>query len=104
MYAYSFTFYGGGSIIGDTSKALLKGICADGISDLVNEASVDQWGALSTAEAAGLALRAAEALDAFIERLTEDRVAAALAAGFTRLVDRSLHRNEHLDDLDRPRP
>jgi Amt family ammonium transporter len=34
LYGYSFTFSGSGSIIGDASKALLKGIGPDSISDL----------------------------------------------------------------------
>jgi len=34
VYGYSFTFYGSGSIIGDASKVLLKGIGPDSISDL----------------------------------------------------------------------
>ena len=34
LYGYSFTFYGSGSILGDASKALLKGIGPDSISDL----------------------------------------------------------------------
>lgn len=73
-----------------------------GMSDLINDASRDQWSALSIGEAVALAETAAEELDAYLEALADERVAAARTAGFDRLVDRSLHRDEHLDSLSPP--
>lgn len=71
------------------------------VADLVNEASFAQWSALSVGDAADLALTAAEAIDAYLAGLPDERVEATRAAGFERLVDRSIHRNEHLDAVER---
>jgi hypothetical protein len=45
------------------------------------------------------AVAAAEAVDGYVEGLEEARIAAAEAAGLGRLIDRSRHRNEHLDAI-----
>ncbi len=71
------------------------------VSDLVNEASFAQWSTLSVRDATDLALSAAEAIDAYLADLPDERIQAARAAGFERLVDRSIHRNDHLDAVER---
>lgn len=71
------------------------------VADLVNEASFSQWSTLSVRDATNLAVSAAEAIDAYLETLAPERIAAARAAGFERLVDRTIHRNDHLDAVER---
>ena len=73
---------------------------AEGVTDLVNEAVIGHWSAISLQAAAELAERAAGEVDALIERLPDDRVAIARERGFARLVERALHRDEHLDSLE----
>lgn len=69
--------------------------------DLTNEAALPLWLALSGAQAAVLALAAAEEVDLAIEALPPSAVELALATGRPAMVDRSLHRREHLDTLER---
>jgi hypothetical protein len=73
---------------------------SDVLTDLINGASLAQWLAMPGPLAGREALAAAEAVDQFVEGLEEARVAAADAAGLGRLIDRSLHRIEHLDMID----
>ncbi|MBM4408138.1 MAG: hypothetical protein FJ038_05975 [Chloroflexi bacterium] len=74
---------------------------AANVSDFINAAGFPGWSVLDVETAAGLALDAAAAIDAYLEALPPDRAQAARVAGFGRLVDRSLHRNEHLDSIER---
>ena len=74
---------------------------APNVADVVNAAAFAQWAALDIRTATNLAVEAAEAVDRFLEGLAPERADAARAAGFGRLVDRSLHRNEHLDAVER---
>jgi hypothetical protein len=71
------------------------------VPGLVNEAAFAQWAALDVPTAARLAAGAADAVDAYLEGLPPERAEGARNAGLGRLVDRSLHRNEHLDALER---
>jgi hypothetical protein len=71
--------------------------------DGVNDATKPLCLAIPVRAAAGLALNAAEAVDAELEHLPED-----LKPGIDQLVqegkfrlDRSIHRNEHLDQIER---
>ena len=75
----------------------------EGLSDIVNEAVIGHWSAIPLQAAAELAERAAGEVDALIERLPDDRVAIARERGFARLVERALHRDEHLDALEQNR-
>ena len=72
----------------------------DGLSDMVNEAVIGHWAAIPLQAAAELAERSAGDIDALVERLSDERVAAARERGFARLVERALHRDEHLDSLE----
>ena len=71
------------------------------VADLVNEAAFAQWSTLSVRDATNLAMSAAEAIDAYLDNVPAARIEAARAAGFERLVDRTIHRNDHLDAVER---
>jgi hypothetical protein len=70
------------------------------LTDLINGASLAQWSAMPGPLAGREAVAAAEAVDAYVEGLEQARIAAAEAAGLGRLVDRSLHRAEHIDMIE----
>jgi enamine deaminase RidA (YjgF/YER057c/UK114 family) len=69
--------------------------------DAVNAENLDEWLARPPRGAAEDALAAAEAVDRQIEALAPDLVEAILGAGRLRSVDRSIHRREHLDQIER---
>jgi hypothetical protein len=73
---------------------------SDAVIDVVNEANRPMWYALSGRSAAELALRAAEEIDSQIEALPAAAVNHARELGRRYMLDRSLHRNEHLDELE----
>jgi hypothetical protein len=70
------------------------------IDIFVNDLSAPLWAAIPPREAAGIAIDTADTLDkrleAFPEKLLEE-----LYAYKKRWVVRALHRNEHLDDVDK---
>ena len=68
--------------------------------DLVNEALAPEWARLDLDAVRALTLDAATRLDASIAALPDERVAAAIAAGMRRNVDRSMHRAVHLDPIE----
>ena len=70
-------------------------------ADLLNAACEAEWQALAPHQAARLAVEAAEAIDARIERLRPTAVEAARTAGRAVLLERSDHRREHLDQIER---
>ena len=72
----------------------------DGVVDLANAAGLPLWRAYEPRRAAALALTAAEAVDRRIEALPAAAVAHALATGRRTMVDRSLHRSAHLDEIE----
>lgn len=71
------------------------------VADLINDAMVAEWRLIPGPIARLLAMEAAEAVDAHIAQLDDPTLEASLAAGLVRLVDRSIHRTLHLDDLER---
>ena len=73
----------------------------DEATDLINESARPGWEAVEPARAAELSQAAAADVDDLIRALPDDVVAAVLAEDRSRLVDRSLHRSEHLDAIDR---
>ena len=80
---------------------LLPPVLDDAVQDLVNAAAIHQW-RLLPARIAGLeAIRAAEAVDAFLVRLTPAALSVAIVASRPALIDRSIHRREHLDEIGR---
>jgi hypothetical protein len=73
----------------------------DEVANLVNDAALPGWRALERARAVALAIDAAEAVDAQLAALPDGAVDGAFAAGMPRVLDRSLHRSDHLDAIDR---
>jgi hypothetical protein len=73
----------------------------DVVNDLANAAALPQWLALAPRQVAELALAAAEAVDRRIEVLAPEAIAHAIATGRRVMVDRSLHRDPHLDEIER---
>lgn len=71
------------------------------LPDAVNDAMLEQWLVMPPREAAGKAVAAAEAVDQRIAALAPELREEILAAGYSRLLDRSLHRGEHLDEIER---
>ena len=67
--------------------------------DLINEASLPGWNAIPPRAAVDACLAAAEELDRFIGSLDTDVVVELERDGRERLVDRSLHRADHLETL-----
>ena len=69
------------------------------IQELINTAAVADWLAVPS-RAARQAVEAAEALDRTIAALPPTVVAEIRARGLPRLLDRSIHRREHLDAIE----
>ena len=70
-------------------------------SAAINEAMLAQWTAAPPGEAAREAVAAAEAVDRKIAGLLAELRETILDAGYPRLLDRSLHRQEHLEEIER---
>jgi hypothetical protein len=68
----------------------------DFVADLVNEALVPTWRSLTSTETATLVLDAAADVDVLVAALPDTSIDAAVEAGRERLLDRSLHRRDHL--------
>jgi hypothetical protein len=69
------------------------------IDIVVNDLSLPLWAAIPPGDAARLAVESAEALDARLEKLSPDLLAQV--GGYNqRWVERAMHRNEHLDEVD----
>jgi DinB superfamily len=85
---------------------LLDKWARDGISpsgmdvDVINDALLPQWLLLPPREAVTDALAAGEAINAKIAALSDD-LAAGLKEGQVIRLDRSRHRTDHLDALER---
>jgi DinB family protein len=73
----------------------------DALTEFINAAGLAQWTATPLATAAGLATKAAEAIDRLIEGLPSDVLDQIRGLKRPRLLDRSLHRKEHLDEIER---
>jgi hypothetical protein len=69
--------------------------------DLINDAAFPQWRQIRLEDAINDALRIAAELDRLIQGLDPIVVQELVRAGRERLIDRSLHRNEHFDELER---
>ncbi len=70
------------------------------IADSVNDEMLPTWLAMSPTQVAAEVTAAAEAVDAVAARLSPDLVSAILAVR-ARTIDRSVHRGEHLDEVER---
>ena len=68
----------------------------DALLDLINDADLLHWAAIPPRTAVEECLEAAGKVDALIASLDANIVSQVLAEGRERLVDRSIHRREHL--------
>jgi hypothetical protein len=73
---------------------------APGVDVVVNELALPSWSAIPPREALRLAIEAAETMDATVAAYPPGLVAAVEAFN-ERWVRRSLHRDAHLDEVDR---
>ena len=69
--------------------------------DAINNAMRPLSEAIPARDAIKLALDAADAVDRKVEGLSSELAAAIEAAGLPQTLRRSVHRNEHLDDIER---
>jgi hypothetical protein len=73
----------------------------DAAIELLNEAALPEWSIIPPRAAVTACVAAADALDDLLESLEDEAVTQALTEGRERLVDRSLHRGEHLETIER---
>jgi hypothetical protein len=71
-----------------------------GLMDRLNDASLSQWMSIPPRMAVEECTTAVSALDALIAGVEEDVRSELVAEGRERLVDRSLHRSEHLQTIE----
>jgi hypothetical protein len=78
-----------------------QGNCTPSPADLdsVNESALPQWRLIPPHDAAEEALDAAEEIDGLVARLSSELLMAARDAKIN--YDRSRHRNDHLDQIER---
>jgi len=74
---------------------------SDTLTEFINAAGLAQWTATPMRAAAALATDAAAKIDRVIEGLPKDAFDGIRAMNLPRLLDRSLHRKEHLDEIER---
>jgi hypothetical protein len=72
----------------------------DEAMELVNGAGLPQWLRVPPRDATNDCLEAGAAVNQFIASLPPDVVSEVIASGRPRLVNRSIHRNEHLRTLE----
>jgi hypothetical protein len=70
-------------------------------ADPINDAALPGWLAIPGKAAAAEVLAAARLTDERMARVRDDLVTAVVGAGRLRALDRSVHRNEHLDQIER---
>jgi uncharacterized damage-inducible protein DinB len=74
---------------------------SDALTEFINAAGLSQWTATPIRAAAALATDAAAKIDRLIEGLPKDAFDGVRAMNVPRVLDRSLHRKEHLDEIER---
>lgn len=82
-------------------EGVLPMVLPSGAIDMINAAAQLQWSALPIRSAGPEAMRAAEAVDRRIEELPSEMVDRVRAHGLERMLDRSRHRTQHLDEIER---
>ena len=70
------------------------------LTDFINDGQLAEWRAIPAVLAKELALAAAAACDAHVAGLDDAAVEACGSGPLFRLLDRSVHRNMHLDALE----
>jgi len=73
----------------------------DAVTDLTNAAGMRQWNDTPVRVAGSQAREAAVEIDRVIEALPSDKLETLKALGRSFLIDRSEHRKEHLDQIER---
>jgi hypothetical protein len=81
---------------GETTPAPMD----DDLLDRVNDASLPQWLAIPSRAAVAECLDAAALVDEHVAGLAADVIEALVREGRERLVDRSLHRGDHLATIE----
>jgi DinB family protein len=79
-------------------------LAADAVTDLTNAAGMREWKDTPLSVAGAQASEAAAEIDQLIESLPADKVETLKSFGRTFLFDRSEHRKEHLDQIERALP
>jgi hypothetical protein len=74
---------------------------SDAMTEFINAAGLAQWTATPLRVAAALATDGAAKIDRLIEGLPKDAFDGIRAMNVPRVLDRSLHRKEHLDEIER---
>jgi DinB family protein len=74
---------------------------SDVLTEFINAAGLAQWTMTPAGAAAELAVNAAATIDRLIEGLPQEKLDGIRAMNLPRVLDRSLHRKEHLDQIDR---
>jgi hypothetical protein len=72
----------------------------DRVVELVNAAALPQWNAMAQRSALADVMSAIDEIDKIISTVRAEEASDILQSR-PRLVDRSLHRNEHLDEIER---
>jgi hypothetical protein len=72
----------------------------DAVMDRVNDASLEHWMSIPPRIAVELCLTAADEVDSYLAGLGSDVASLVVVEGRERLVDRSLHRGEHLRTIE----
>lgn len=76
-------------------------VASDVLRDFMNAGAMRQWLDTPPAVAAQQANEAAAEFDRFVEALPAERLAALVSFGRPLLYERSGHRDQHLDDIER---
>ncbi|HYY07984.1 MAG TPA: DinB family protein [Actinomycetota bacterium] len=72
----------------------------DAFMERINDASLDQWMSIPPRSAVEQCLVAAAAVDAYLGGIDHEVRAEVISEGRRRLVDRSIHRGDHLGTLE----
>jgi hypothetical protein len=70
-------------------------------ADVINDAALPGWRAIPGPAARQEVLAAAVQCDERVERVGDELAAAIIGAGRQRMLDRSLHREEHIARIER---
>jgi hypothetical protein len=76
----------------------------DAPMEMINQAALREWTVIPPRIAVEECLTAAQTIDHFIQQLDPDAISQVVREGRERLVDRSIHRREHLDTIERAFP
>jgi hypothetical protein len=68
--------------------------------ELVNQAALREWGVIPPRTAVDECLAAVATVDEFIESIEDATLSRVLLEGRERLIDRSIHRSEHLKTIE----